>query len=326
MKLLFESKLVMVPIVVIGLVAMKQWRGWTLPLIAGVLIPNLGEAILYWLSAGDPLLPWRLSLAHSHMPSSDLLPGVDTSRSPLFNPNFIGGWLHANGISVHWTIDGLLNLVVDPSIALTLACGTLFAVLNWRALIGEQDGKLLLALAVGAALLFGGLTYGFAIAPRPRMYLAIIALFCVYFGVFAARGLPARTLLVSVAALLLIGKALSVAYDRADLRAEAMIAPAWIAAAQGIVAVAPRTGRFLTLVPEVEALPRYAPGVAADRILLIGENDCRHAADDVGLRDWRAERAATFRRRDPMIIAALRRDGLFLGPPLITVMCLLRRD
>jgi hypothetical protein len=320
------TSLVMVPIVMIGLVAMKQWRGWTLPLIAGVLIPNLGEAILYWLYAGDPLLPWRLSLAHSHMPSSDLVPGVDTGRSPLFNPNLIGGWKHANGISVHWTVDGLLNLVVDPSIALTLACGALFAASNWRALIGARDGKLLLALAIGAALLFGGLTYGFAIAPRPRMYLAIIALFCVYFGVFAARSLPARALLVSVATLLLVGKALSVAYDRADLRAEAMIAPAWVAAAHGNVAIDPRTGRFLTLVPGIDALPRYAPGIAADRILLIGQDDCRQAADDVGLQNWHAERAATFRRHDPVVIATLRRSGLFLGPPLITAMCLLRRD
>lgn len=311
------TALVLLPILCGALVLLKRPR-WAAPLLAGVVLPNLFEALYYWAQAGDPSLPWRLSLAHNAVPSSALLPGVDTSRSPLFNPAYIAGWNRANNLHVHWTIDGLLNLIVDPAIALTLLCATIFMARDWPKMRREP---VLLATLAGAALLFAGLTYGFAINPEARMFLPVIAVACACFGVLAARSLPQARLLVAVAVLLLVGKGLIAACDRADLTPAALAAPAWVAG-QADVAVEPRTGRFLALVPQIEAVPRYADHNAG-RILLIGQESCDNAMRGAGLPGWRTVRAASMAAPDSAPIAALRRAHLFLGPPVQPVMCLL---
>nr|WP_295670747.1 glycosyltransferase family 39 protein [Sphingomonas sp.] len=312
------TSLVLLPILVGSLLLLKRAR-WTMPLMAGVAFPNLIEAAVYWVQAGDALLPWRLSLAHNAVPSSALLPGVDTHRSPLFNPAYIAGWNRAQNVHVHWLVDGLLNVLVDPAIALTLLCAAIFIARDWRRLRREP---VLLAGIGGAASLFGGLTYGFAINPEARMFLPALAVACACFGVLAARSLPGGRLLVGVALVLLVGKGLIGAYDRTDLTPAAITAPLWVAGQQDVV-VEPRTGRFLALLPAIEALPRYAGGPAR-RLLLLGQGNCGKAMRETGVFGWRTLQAASIAAPDPAPVAALRRAHLFLGPPVQPVLCLLR--
>ncbi len=312
------TSLVLLPVVAIGCLALKRPR-WIPVLLAGAALPNLAELLFYGLRWGDPFLPWRLSLAHNAVPSSALMPGVDTHRSPLFNPDYIAGWYRAHGVHVHWLIDGLLNLLVDPSVTLVLVCAVVFIAKDWRAVRREP---VLIAGLIGAATMFAGLTYGFAINPEARMFMPIIAVACACFGVLAARSLPDGRLLVGVAVALMIGKGVIAAYDRADLTAAVHVAPGWIAG-QDRLAIEPRTRRFLALSPEIRAVPEL-PASAARRLLLIGQKSCDAAMRDAGIRGWRTMRSEAVSVPDPAPIAALRRARLFLAPPVEPVMCLLR--
>ena len=312
------TSLVLLPVVVIGCLALKRMR-WVSPLLAGVALPNLAELLFYGLRWGDPFLPWRLSLAHNAVPSSALMPGVDTQRSPVFNPDYIAGWYRAHGVHVHWLVDGLLNLIVDPAIALVLVCAAIFIVKDWRTVRREP---VLIAGLTGSAFVFAGLTYGLAINPEARMFMPVIAVACGCFGVLAARSLPDGRLLVGVAVALMIGKGVIAAYDRADLTPAVRAAPGWIAGQDGLV-IEPRTRRFLALSPEVGAVPEL-PVESAQRLLLIGQKSCDAAMRDAGIGGWRTMRTRSVAAPDPALIAALRRMRLFLAPPVEPVMCLLR--
>ncbi|MDP8994714.1 MAG: glycosyltransferase family 39 protein, partial [Pseudomonadota bacterium] len=81
---------------------------WAAP---GFALPLAAEIGTYWLAAGDPLRRLALAFNHTRIPSTELSPAVDVSRSPLFNPDFIAGWKRSNGIEIHWTVDPVLNLL-----------------------------------------------------------------------------------------------------------------------------------------------------------------------------------------------------------------------
>jgi hypothetical protein len=321
------TSLALLPIFLLGLWALRRVRAWAIPFMAGFMIPNAIEAIGYWIGMGAPLRPWQLSLAHTRIPSSSLSPNVDLTQSPLFNPAYIAGWERSAGISVHWTVDGLLNLLLHPSTMLTFACGLLFVVLGWRRLGTERGGgRTLTFLIAGGALFFAALTYGLAIDPEPRMFLPLVAIACTCFGVFAARHWTSSQLPVAVAISLIAAKGMIAAYERPHLSSEATLAQSWATADRGRIAVEGRTSRFLTLNATIRALPVYAPAVIADRLLLIGEDDCATARYDAGLTGWPVvKRAAAFPRAEPWTIAALRRRQLFLAPRKTPVMCLFAR-
>ena len=98
----------------------RDRRGVLLWALLGFLGAMAVEMVAYAAATGDPLARYRLSLGHVAIPSPELKPGVDTSRSPLFNPDYIAGWKRAAGIEWWWPIDPWLNLLVaSPS----SACG-----------------------------------------------------------------------------------------------------------------------------------------------------------------------------------------------------------
>lgn len=312
------TSLVLLPVILVGCLVLKRGR-WVPLLLAGVLLPNLAEMLFYLLRSGYPLLPWRLSLAHNTVPSAALMPNVDTHRSPLFNPEYIAGWYRGHDVHVHWLVDGLLNLIVDPTITLVLVCAVVFIVRDWRKVRQEP---VLIAGLLGSAVMFAGLTYGFAINPEARMFIPIFAILCTCLGVLAPRTLPDGRLLVGVAVVLMIGKGVIASCDRADLTPAVLAAPSWVAG-QDRVAIEPRTRRFLALSPEIRALPELPVG-AARHILLIGQESCDAAMRGAGVHGWRTIRSASIAAPDPAPIAALRRARLFLAPPVKPVMCLLR--
>ena len=176
------TTLALLPLAIAALLFVRQHRQLA-PFLAAFAVAVALEGFLYWLWAGDPLLPWRLSLAHTKIPTSELPAGFDLSASPLFNIAFIDAWRPASGIEVHWTADALLNLLAHPTM-LVLPIALVLLLLHRRELGRPQAGGTALLLLIGAACLyFGALVYAFAIDPKPRMFLPVAAVACVVIGV-----------------------------------------------------------------------------------------------------------------------------------------------
>ncbi|MDG5488786.1 glycosyltransferase family 39 protein [Sphingomonas sp. BGYR3] len=299
-------------------------RRFFLPLIGAAALPSMAEAAIYGIAAGDPLLPWRLSLGHTTIPSTELLPGVDPSHSPLFNPEYIGGWRRPLGIEVHWLIDGLLNFVLHPGVSITLLGGAALALLHpgWLRASGRAECVLRLFAAM-AILWFGVLTYGLAVDPKPRMFLPVAATASLFFGILSVRLWPRyRSLTVVIGALILL-KGLAAVHDRAGLWDQAAAAPRWIEQTPAPLFVEARTARFLALVPAVRALPLADRGQRHGRVLLIGERGCAAAATAAGFGDWRVERSWLQQRQPGGAIGWLRQRHLFVAPPPVYAMCVL---
>jgi hypothetical protein len=111
---------------------------------------------------------------------------VDLTKSPLFNVDFIDNWRPAAGIEIHWTVDALLNLLASGSM-MVLPLALALLVVHRRDLGRREGGGAgLLLLIGGAALYFGALVYGFAIDPKPRMFLPVAAVACVTIGVLGS--------------------------------------------------------------------------------------------------------------------------------------------
>lgn len=148
--------------------------------------PLILEAIGYWQTSGDPFLSWRLSLAHTTIPSSELPAGIDLSESPLFNIGFIDSWRPAAGIELHWTVDAFVNLLASGAMLVLPFALALLVLHRWSLGKAEAGGQTLLLLVGAASVFFAVLVFGFAIDPKPRMFLPVAAIACVVCGVLGA--------------------------------------------------------------------------------------------------------------------------------------------
>lgn len=312
--------------IVVGLFVLSRRSHWIVPFLIAAALPSVVEAITYAATAGDPLLGWKLSLAHTRIPSSELLPTVNPAHSPLFNPEYIGGWRRPMDIEVHWLVDGLLNYVMHPDVAFTLAAGLSLLALEWRSVVArDRAGRaLVFAIALGV-LWFGALTYGFAIDPKPRMFLPTLAVAATLFGALAPRRWATSRVLVSGAFILIVANGVIATYKRFDLRAYAAEAPEFIAAAGPDLVADPLTARFLALVPEARALPLFANRADQRKLLLLGPTSCAIAARDINYRGWRPVRKFAERPDDRTQIAWLRSLNVFFSPPVTPVMCVMVR-
>jgi 4-amino-4-deoxy-L-arabinose transferase-like glycosyltransferase len=190
----------------LAILPMVGFLAWTLSresfmwCVGAFLTTVILQMLAYWVFVGDPLYFWTLALHHTKIPSWLLSSDVDTSRSPLFNPDFIGGWVPSAGIHTHWTIQGLVNLLVNKDMAATLWTGIVFSALSFRHLSRVQVG-----LLIGSALYFGVLTYAFAIDPEPRMFLPVAAAAAVLAGTLTPRLLAGPSKVVVITFFVLIG-------------------------------------------------------------------------------------------------------------------------
>jgi hypothetical protein len=175
----------------VALLAWSQDRGRLPWFAAGFAAPILIEALVYFLAIGDALYPWKLSLSHMAswreamdpvQYSTMMSPTVDVTQSPLFNRDFIDGWMPISEIDTHWTIQGLVNLLVNTECGITLCAAIAMSIVAAKKLDRLQIG-----LIIGAALYFGALTYAFAVDPRPRMFLPIIVIAAALVGSLAPK-------------------------------------------------------------------------------------------------------------------------------------------
>ncbi|UVO55126.1 glycosyltransferase family 39 protein [Sphingomonas sp. SUN039] len=300
------TSLVWLPIGALALVlAPRARRRFALPVLGGFALPLAIEALVYGLWAGKPFLSQELSAAHTRIASSELPTSVDLTRSPLFNPQFIGGWHPAMDIHLHWTVDGIVNLLANPQMGPVLLAALAAIWLRHKALNWRHPAVL---LAVVAALYTGALIYGLAIDPKARMFLPVAALAAAIVARLATDLWDAgERLLVGglIAALVLVG---AIETDkRFDMGRAGPLAADWARAQPGDVAVEDATRRFLTFNPTVRALP-VEPAPARHLIVLVA-GSCAEAAPVVEApQDWVLSRAADFGRpNDPLNLCEFRR-------------------
>lgn len=142
----------------------------------GFAIPVAIELSVYWYATGDPFYRAWLSLNHGRIPSSELSPLVDTTKTPILNPEFIAGWRREPGLRVHWLVDGPINLLANSKAGYAAVMAPVL--LWWARRIGElKDQRRVIALIVGAAIQIFCITYVLAMDPKPRVFLpALVAL------------------------------------------------------------------------------------------------------------------------------------------------------
>jgi len=240
--------------------------------IAGFATPLLVEFAVYAVAAGDPLYRMRLGVAHTQIPSSELLGPIDRTHAPFFNKAYISNWAIQPGIHVHWAIDGLLNLFVNGSAGVSLPLVTLFVLFGRKRLGPKVSRQALLLLLAGLAYM-ACLIYGFAIDPKPRMMLVGLSLTSLALALTTLRLRAAGFPLLAFSiwgAVAFLGISLQYAFSRPEMIEEAT--REWLAERRGQIEIEDITRRNLALVPAADALP----GLDANKkyLLLSSWMDC----------------------------------------------------
>ena len=141
----------------------------------GAALPLLAELLAYYSATGDPLWRRHLSLAHTEVPSTELIGPVDHARPPFLNADYIAAWKHQPGIQLHWSVDGIVNLLANVMAGLGIPFSLVLAAAYWRRLQAKE--RRIVGWSVGAALLWASiLIYMLAIDPKPRMMFVPVAL------------------------------------------------------------------------------------------------------------------------------------------------------
>lgn len=246
------SGVVLLPMVIAAAVLVPPLRRFMPAFVAGLAAPLLAEGLAQAMLTGDALHSWRLALGHTGVPSDALSAHVDTSRSPLFNPDFIGGWKPHSGVALHWSIQGVANLLISPAIAPVLLAALALLWLRRRTL--SWGSPLVIGLLVGACYT-GALIYALAVDPRPRMFLPVAAV---------AAGIVARCavdlwdsgerIVPSAVLAMLLATGATAATSRIDTRAAAPLAARWASEVPGMT-VNETTRRAMAFEPVVYRLP-----------------------------------------------------------------------
>ncbi len=250
----------------------KRLTVWAAP----TFLASVGlQSLIFQAAAGDPLLRLRLALAHTRIPSAELSADVDTSRSPLLNPDFIAGWKPANGIEFHWIVDPLLNLATHPAIWGSLAAALfLWIAAHQRHWIPDSDKRKLISIWAGTSLGAALLIYVLAIDPKPRMFLPLICAACITIG---ATLIPAwrdgSRLLPGLAGLVMLLQAANAAkLDPSIIAAERQVA-GWLREHDEPIATDMFTRSTFRLVPGARDLSIAEPEAGLQ--LFMSTADCR---------------------------------------------------
>lgn len=299
------TSLAWLPILGLAMVLIPgRHRRLAIPALLGLAIPVAFDALMNWRISGDPLLSQHLSILHTRIASSELPEWVDRSRSPLFNPQFIGGWAPAADIHAHWTVQGVINLLLNPQMGPVLL-GALLLLFMARKQVGWRAPEVFLAVA--AALYTGALIYALAIDPKARMFLptaAIAAALIGRLGVVLWHAGERVLVGVLMAGLVLVGAIES--GKRFDMGRAGPLAAQWASEHPGDVAVEDATRRFLTFNATIRSLPLWPAGVPRTLVLYAG--DCR--ASPIAKSAGQIVRTAAFgRHNDPLNLCEFRRSN-----------------
>lgn len=291
------SAIAAAPIIVAGLALFTPRPvKWTMLLALGGAIILAGEAAWHALTAGRPFLSWELAHAHARIPSTALPATVDLGRSPILNADFIANWSRPAGIHVHWLLDGALNLLAYPLIALTLWASLLLAIAaaletgRKTPLWQSASARLGWFLAAAAAAHFCILTFVLAVHPTARMFLPIACVGAFTVGVWTDchrervhRAITVSILvtLLAVTALIGVGSIRFLAYEEEAER--------WVRIGPERPAISPTAASVFALSPLLAGLE---PARQDTRGPVIHLGDCesrgreRQARSFVDQPDW----------------------------------------
>ena len=230
---------------------LQQWVAAT----AGLFAPLILELIVFWIATGDPLWRRRLSLAHTQIPSSELLGPIDRHHSAFLNPAYIAHWRREPGIHIHWLVDGLVNLFANAKAGLLLSFVPvlLFA---YRNFFDGQTKKVLWRAYLCSLLYISILIYVLAIDPKARMMFVPLAMLAVVMACLLTRLIDAgRRAVPAVLFASHVGVGIFVLFIQQHVYPLEKPAAAWIAQAPGQIEADENTRRHLALVPSVDQLP-----------------------------------------------------------------------
>jgi hypothetical protein len=228
--------------------------------IAGLVLGLAAEMLTYAAMTGVPSFRYPLALGHGAVPSAELASTVDTSRSALFNPDFIAGWRREMGIRLWWPLDPWLNLLATPRLGATLILAAVAFTATRRKLPAEWKARLnvMAALSVLLAML---LVYALAVDPKSRMFLlpaAAATLTIAACLVTLWRSGERRGALVIVTLLAIVG--VVGLRTKTDPRPFERAARTWIASQGARIEIDEPTQAVLALLPEAQLLPRRGAG------------------------------------------------------------------
>lgn len=188
--------------------------------VVGCIVPLLAESGIYLISTGDPFYSWKLSLHHVQVDQPFLSQTVDRTKSPILNPEYIGGWLPYSGFPAPWPVQGLLNLIASPLIAITLWSSAILFALSSKRIDSVQA-----ILAAIAGIYVVAMVYVFAVDPRPRMFMPVIAIAAALIGSLTPYVWAKRSRVIVVALSIIAMKtAFLAASHRTDYRPGALVA------------------------------------------------------------------------------------------------------
>jgi 4-amino-4-deoxy-L-arabinose transferase-like glycosyltransferase len=257
----------------ICLVADRRRAGVLAWAVTAFAVAIVAELAIYGAVTGNPFFFHEVSLHHARLPTSELDPSVDRSRSPIFNPAFIAGWKQEMGIRLFWPLDTWLNFLASPRLGPVLI-GAIAAALLWRDKLPAPQRRRCLLLALGAITSAAILIYVLAVDPQPRIFLGLAAAAALVLGALlsAARANGSR-----LSAILLVGGLAAFelwTHANAPSRFESeRIARGWIAAHPGQIEIDGGAADMLALVKEAASLPPRGSG----RPLLVALTDANCA-------------------------------------------------
>ncbi|MDB5713452.1 MAG: hypothetical protein JWO15_849 [Sphingomonadales bacterium] len=314
------TSLVLIPAAGLALLVSTACRRHTLPFIAAAAGVLACEAMAYFWTTGSLFYGWHLALGHAHLSSAAIATPLAANESPLFNRHLIEGWKLSSGIHVHWMVDGLINLLLDSNINITLV-----GALGLLAVERQRAGKAAWLLALGAGYYFCALTYALAIDPQPRMFMPVVAAASAIIGLLLAplwRG-RSRWFVGLFLATMLIESAV-INRDSYELQSADPVIAAWSTEELGHTATDFSTHTAMTLIPTLRALPVYDAGQGdvsgRNRLLIISAARC----SDV-LPGWTIARRHAVARADPWAIEFLRRRHFLFRQHGQSAVCLFNR-
>lgn len=245
--------------------------------LAGAALPLAAEWLVFHAATGDGLWRRHLSMAHTEIPSTELVGPVDHSRSPFFNPDYIAGWKQQPGIHIHWSVDGLVNLLANVMAGIGIPCSILFAAVYWRRLgPGERRN---VGWSIAAALHWACvLIYALAVDPKPRMMFVPVALTAFALAILIRRLVRTRSASIGYAILATcwaVGISQILAYPQ--LRTSEAAASRWAEQYPGRIETDETTRRHLALTAASSSFGE----LSSDRPMLAIKLDleCRKWAD-----------------------------------------------
>lgn len=215
----------------------------------GAMLPLLAELAIYYIATGDPVWRRHLSIAHTLVPSTELVGPVDHSRSPFLNPDYIAAWKHQPGIHFHWAIDGIVNLTANAMAGFGIAFSLILALAYWRKL--AKGERRIAGWSIGVALCWACfLIYVLAIDPKPRMMFVPVALTALALGVqlrSLARAGSAPLAFTTLVICWSVGMTNIILHPQ--VRSSESLAARWAAQYPKLIETDETTRRHLTLVP-----------------------------------------------------------------------------